>query len=363
MQGGGSVDLFAEMGNNKKGEYDYTGNLMNGSTNIGKINESDYTAYAYAESDYFKKMREKSVADEQERVQKKFEKDQKNAQLISSIVGAVGSLALAGGMALNASAAATGGQLAAGVADKTITSTSPAIQKGLEEASKQGPKALDSFAKANASLIQIKGQTLSSLQYASQGISGAVPTGLFKGFSGSSQMGGILSQQGINAAKKIGTPGLFNSLFSTGISTTGANVRRGKQTGGLIAFNSGGFVPYGSRLSDTIPALLTGGEYVMNNTAVKKYGLGTMSSMNAGAYQEGGSTATSSNNTNNNATNIAINIDKSGKSVYGADSSSYEKQDIILTKQMAKQINGIVLRSMSNEKRYGGELYKNSSRT
>ena len=363
MQGGGSVDLFAEMGNNKKGEYDYTGNLMSGSTNIGKINESDYTAYAYAESDYFKKMREKSVADEQERVQKKFEKDQKNAQLISSIVGAVGSLALAGGMALNASAAASGGQLAAGVADKTITGSTPAIQKGLDEASKQGPKALDSFAKANASLIQVKGQALSSLQYASQGISGAVPTGLFKGFSGSSQMSSVLSQQGINAAKKIGTPGLFNSLFSTGISTTGANVRKGRQTGGLIGFNSGGFVPYGSRLSDTIPALLTGGEYVMNNTAVKKYGLGTMSSMNAGAYQEGGSTATSSNSTNNNATNIAINIDKSGKSVYGADTSSYEKQDIVLTKQMAKQINGIVLRSMSNEKRYGGELYKNSSRT
>ena len=152
-------------------------------------------------------------------------------------------------------------------------------------------------------------------------------------------------------------------MFKTGISTTSANTGRRKQTGGLIAFNSGGFVPYGSRLSDTIPALLTGGEYVMNNTAVKKYGLGTMSSMNAGAYQEGGSTATSSNNTNNNATNIAINIDKSGKSVYGADTSSYEKQDIVLTKQMAKQINGIVLRSMSNEKRYGGELYKNSSRT
>ena len=130
-----------------------------------------------------------------------------------------------------------------------------------------------------------------------------------------------------------------------------------------MGFNNGGFVPYGSRLSDTIPALLTGGEYVMNNTAVKKYGLGTMSSMNAGAYQEGGSTDTTNNKTNNNATNIAINIDKSGKSVYGADTSSYEKQDIVLTKQMAKQINGIVLRSMSNEKRYGGELYKNSSRT
>jgi TP901 family phage tail tape measure protein len=363
MQGGGSVNLFAGMGNNKKGEYDYTGDLMSGSTNIGKINESDYTAYAYAESDYFKKMREKSIADEQERVQKKFEKDKKNAQLISSIVGAVGSLALAGGMALNASAAASGSQLASGVADQTVKGATPAVQQGLQQAAKQGPKALDSFAKANASLIQVKGQALSSLQYASQGISGAVPTGLFKGFSGSSQMGSILSEQGINAAKKTAGSGFLSNLFKTGISTTAANTGRRKQTGGLIGFNSGGFVPYGSRLSDTIPALLTGGEYVMNNTAVKKYGLGTMSSMNAGAYQQGGSTATSSNNTNNNATSIAINIDKSGKSVYGANSSSYEKQDIAFTKEMAQQINGIVLRSMSNEKRYGGELYKNSSRT
>jgi len=122
------------------------------------------------------------------------------------------------------------------------------------------------------------------------------------------------------------------------------------------------FVPYGSRLSDTIPALLTGGEYVMNNSAVKKYGLSTMNSMNSGSYQDGGSTATTNNSTNNNATNISINIDKSGKSVYGADSSSYEKQDIVLSKQMAKQINSVVLKTMSNEKRYGGELYKNPLR-
>ena len=367
MQGGGSVDLFAEMGNNKKGEYDYTGNLMSGSTNIGAINPSDYTAYAYAESDYFKKMREKSVADEQERVQKKFEKDQKNAQLISSIVGAVGSLALAGGMAMNASQAAASATSKVAESATTVSETaSDAVKKGFETAKETGGKALTDFMKANPESVLVNGKSLSYLQSVNQvakGLPSQAVTGQFSRFGGNAQLTGILNQQGFKAAEKTAGSGFFNSLFSTGISTTGANVRKGRQTGGLIAFNSGGFVPYGSRLSDTIPALLTGGEYVMNNTAVKKYGLGTMSSMNAGAYQEGGSTATSSNNTNNNATNIAINIDKSGKSVYGADTSSYEKQDIVLTKQMAKQINGIVLRSMSNEKRYGGELYKNSSRT
>jgi hypothetical protein len=139
-----------------------------------------------------------------------------------------------------------------------------------------------------------------------------------------------------------------------------------RQVGGMIGFNSGGFVPYGSRLNDTIPALLTGGEYVMNNNAVKKYGLSTMNSMNAGAYQSGGSVSnasTTNNSTNNNSTNISINMDRSGKTTYGADSSSYKPEDIVLSKKMAQQINNIVLKSMSNEKRYGGELYKDPVRT
>jgi len=370
MQGGGSVNLFAGMGNNKKGEYDYTGNLMSGSNNMGAINESDYTAYAYAESDYFKKMREKSIADEQERVQKKFEKDQKNAQLISSIVGAVGSIALGAGLSgLSSAATASKGLAAASKAGEVSVNTaaSETTKAAFTEAQKAGGKAFAEFAKNNPADVLIKGQSLSSLNMMNQFQSGVNPlkiSGGFGKFNGNAQLTNVLSQQGFSAAQKTAGSGLFGSIFTTGAGVVGGNIKRpGRQTGGLIGFNSGGFVPYGSRLSDTIPALLTGGEYVMNNTAVKKYGLGTMSSMNAGAYQEGGSTATSSNNTNNNATSIAINIDKSGKSVYGANSSSYEKQDIAFTKEMAQQINGIVLRSMSNEKRYGGELYKNSSRT
>lgn len=369
MQGGGSFDLAPEMAYDKQGEYDYTGKLMSGSTNIGATDASDYTAYAYAESDYFKKMREKSVADEQERVQKKFEKDQKNAQLISSIVGAVGSIALGAGLnSLSSASTASKGLQAAGKAGEVSLSTtaSETTKTAFAEAQKNGAKAFAEFAKNNPTDVLIKGQSLSylqSLNQVAQGLPSQAVTGQFSKFGGNAQLTNILSQQGFNAAQKAAGSGLFGNIFTTGAGVVGRNVKPRRQTGGLIGFNSGGFVPYGSRLSDTIPALLTGGEYVMNNTAVKKYGLGTMSSMNAGAYQEGGSTATSSNNTNNNATNIAINIDKSGKSVYGADSSSYEKQDIILSKQMAKQINGLVLRSMSNEKRYGGELYKNSSRT
>jgi hypothetical protein len=68
---------------------------MSGSSNLGAIDQANYTSYAFAEDAYFKKMREKAIQDEQERVQKEFQSKQKRAQLISSIVGAVGSIALA----------------------------------------------------------------------------------------------------------------------------------------------------------------------------------------------------------------------------------------------------------------------------
>lgn len=142
--------------------------------------------------------------------------------------------------------------------------------------------------------------------------------------------------------------------------------RTGKnQKGGLIGYNSGGFVPHGSRLSDTIPAMLTGGEYIMNNKAVRKYGLSAMNQMNAGAFQSGGmsNSNTTNNNNTNNSTSIAINVDRSGRSVYGAQTNSYEKDDIVISKEMATQINNLVLKKMVDEKRYGGELYKNPLRT
>ncbi|MDB4663403.1 phage tail tape measure protein [Verrucomicrobia bacterium] len=124
--------------------------------------------------------------------------------------------------------------------------------------------------------------------------------------------------------------------------------------------NSGGFIPHGSRLSDTIPAMLTGGEYVMNNKAVRKYGLGTMNAINSGSAQGSGASNSNTTNTstNNNSTNISVSVDRSGNAVYGSNTSSHEQQDIVISKQMAKEISGIVMKNISNEKRYGGALYR-----
>tara|TARA_R100001594_G_scaffold85079_1_gene119536 strand:+ start:824 stop:2731 length:1908 start_codon:yes stop_codon:yes gene_type:complete len=78
---------------------------------------------------------------------------------------------------------------------------------------------------------------------------------------------------------------------------------------GRIFFNKGGKVP-GSGNTDTVPAMLTPGEFVMRKDAVKKYGVDTLTGMNAAASATPNTINNSSNNTTtnrNNNSNISTN--------------------------------------------------------
>jgi len=58
-----------------------------------------------------------------------------------------------------------------------------------------------------------------------------------------------------------------------------------------LKLNSGGYVPGGSGVRDDVPALLTGGEYVMKKSSVEKYGVNFMESLNKGnieGFSQGG---------------------------------------------------------------------------
>ena len=60
---------------------------------------------------------------------------------------------------------------------------------------------------------------------------------------------------------------------------------------GIFGFNSGGYVTGGSGVKDDVPAMLTGGEYVMRRSAVEKYGTHFMHNLNQGmvpGFNEGG---------------------------------------------------------------------------
>jgi hypothetical protein len=139
---------------------------------------------------------------------------------------------------------------------------------------------------------------------------------------------------------------------------------RGKGTGKI----SGGYMN-----RDSIPAFLSGGEYVMNNRAVKKYGLGFMGRLNGGlipGFQGGGSVgaespaplnAQSANNTNNISINISMGGDGSGNkagTAEGNENANLEgnKDDKTKSKELSERIRSAVVKVIAEEQRVGGSL-------
>ena len=66
---------------------------------------------------------------------------------------------------------------------------------------------------------------------------------------------------------------------------------QGNAKGGLIRarkFANGNLVDFSPQGTDTVPAVLTPGEFVIQKSAVDKYGSDMMGAINAGAYAQGG---------------------------------------------------------------------------
>jgi TP901 family phage tail tape measure protein len=96
---------------------------------------------------------------------------------------------------------------------------------------------------------------------------------------------------------KIVTTDLVNPKSSGSIEIISVDVNTGKfrfrikkAEGGIIKhFNPGGKVAGpGTSTSDSIPALLSDGEYVIKASSVNKYGVETMDALNAGRFAKGG---------------------------------------------------------------------------
>jgi TP901 family phage tail tape measure protein len=101
----------------------------------------------------------------------------------------------------------------------------------------------------------------------------------------------IMSEIKQRAAKQV-TNALFDTNFMKGFS----NLFSGGKGKGKAA---GGYISGGSGVVDDVPAMLMGGEFVMKKSAVQKYGLNFMNSLNQGAvpgYQQGGPVLQGSDN-------------------------------------------------------------------
>jgi len=373
FQSGGGFGLSAEqtlVGD----ELKYSGMLMESGQANKPINIEDYTSYAYAEDTYFKDMREKAIQAEQERIQKVYQDKVKNLQLMTSIMGAVGSISLSVGMAGVAAASAAGESAkgaqagAAGastaissgaeVGKQTITAATPEVQKGLDQAMKGSNYALGRFLSKNSNEILVNGQSLKGLavgrDIAKYGyMVDPNKFGKVTGLSGYANIQSIFGQT--RNQNMFGN--LFPNVLSSGRDVISSNMPR-RQTGGLVGYQSGGFIPYGSRISDNVPRYMSGGINLMNNNMNKKYMM-----MPSVGMQSGGSTSGVSNTTNNstNSTNIAINIDKSGTTVIGESGNNYSNNDYQFSKQLATVVSKIADARISDAKRSGGALGRGSS--
>lgn len=133
--------------------------------------------------------------------------------------------------------------------------------------------------------------------------------------------------------------------------------------GGMIrGFNNGGGP------TDDIPALLMGGEYVMDRATVRKYGKQYLDSMNSGRakFAEGGYAGAEAETTTEStdskakvdaktgtAVNISINVSGGNAST---ESQGQTSQGGVDYKKMGERIKAVVLETINEEKRLGGAL-------
>jgi hypothetical protein len=182
----------------------------------------------------------------------------------------------------------------------------------------------------------------------------------YKGTSASQSRVDFLTQQGVDASnmKTVKDKMSFMDFL-----------RSKRKGGGRMA---GGYMN-----KDSMPAYLSEGEYVMNNKAVRKYGLGFMGRLNGGVipgFQEGGpvgggaNTAPLSSGMGATTNNISINVSVGGgggqtqQGAGGAGNQNADqasnKDDATQGKELGEKIRAKVLEVISEEQRLGGSLSK-----
>lgn len=129
-----------------------------------------------------------------------------------------------------------------------------------------------------------------------------------------------------------------------------------KATGGMIPSTSG---------IDTVPAMLSGGEFIMNRSAVQNIGAGNLQSMNSGTQSVLTDEASKEMNekllskldelieVSSGGGDITVNVSGSGSETTTGD----KNQDTsALKQQIAREVKDAVLKVLDEQKRLGGRL-------
>jgi TP901 family phage tail tape measure protein len=132
---------------------------------------------------------------------------------------------------------------------------------------------------------------------------------------------------------------------------------------GIVPRATGGSIPFKGGI-DTVPAMLSGGEFIMNRSAAQNIGAGNLQALNAGAGTIVTEEKTEELNekliskldelieASGGASSITINVEGST----GAAAQSTNGNPTDQRQQMARQIKDAVLKILQDEKRLGGQL-------
>jgi hypothetical protein len=196
-------------------------------------------------------------------------------------------------------------------------------------------------------------------------IGGTQIGGLSNVFSGNYQLASIGNIKQLSALYESNPNSDLGKLIASNANNYISNISVPKAipvnraTGGLIPNASG---------TDTVPAMLSGGEFVMNRAATQNIGAGALQSLNAGSTSEVSSaessdkivskldeliTAVKENMTGNISVNVSSNEGSNKQeSTQSNNTSNNSQQNTALT----KKIRAAVLEVIQQEKRLGGSL-------
>jgi len=157
----------------------------------------------------------------------------------------------------------------------------------------------------------------------------------------------------------------YNYMFPKGMSwnnSAGGNLYAGKPISYSWKKASGGYIP-GQGAHDDVPAMLTGGEFVMSKQASSNIGLGNLQRMNSTGKTSSDSGSGVADRIEakleelfekvTGVGSIEINIDSNGKE---SSSSKEDSGKDAQNRELAKKVKDVVLNVLREEKRLGGIL-------
>jgi hypothetical protein len=149
------------------------------------------------------------------------------------------------------------------------------------------------------------------------------------------------------------------------VINTNRQARQSKIRGEQPLFRAtGGMIPSTSGI-DTVPAMLSGGEFIMNRSAVQNIGAGNLQSMNSGTQSVLTDEASKEMNekllskldelieVSSGGGDITINVSGSGnETTTGANNQDASS----MKQQLAREVKDAVLKVLDEQKRLGGRL-------